>query len=114
MTKLAAGDKAPAFKLANQDDKAVSLADFKGKKVIVYFYPAAATPGCTKQACDFQENLNVFKKAGFEVVGVSPDAPAKLAKFKTNEGEEWYIECVERRFVLNSAMVDVGACFRTV
>jgi peroxiredoxin Q/BCP len=86
MTKLAAGDKAPAFKLSNQDDKTVSLADFKGKKVIVYFYPAAATPGCTKQACDFQENLNVFKKAGFEVVGVSPDAPAKLAKFKTNEG----------------------------
>ncbi len=86
MTKLAAGDKAPAFKLSNQDDKSVSLADFKGKKVIVYFYPAAATPGCTKQACDFQENLNVFKKAGFEVVGVSPDAPTKLAKFKTNEG----------------------------
>jgi peroxiredoxin Q/BCP len=86
MTELKTGSKAPAFKLMNQDEKAVSLADFKGKKVIVYFYPAASTPGCTKQACDFQENMNVLKKAGYSVVGISPDAPAKLAKFRKNEG----------------------------
>ena len=86
MTELKTGSKAPAFKLKNQDDVAVSLADFKGKKVIVYFYPAASTPGCTKQACDFQENMNVLKKAGYQVVGVSPDAPAKLTKFRKNEG----------------------------
>ena len=86
MTELKTGSKAPAFKLKNQDDVAVSLADFKGKKVIVYFYPAASTPGCTKQACDFQENMNVLKKAGYQVVGVSPDAPAKLNKFRKNEG----------------------------
>ena len=86
MTELKTGSKAPAFKLKNQDDAAVSLADFKGKKVIVYFYPAASTPGCTKQACDFQENMNVLKKAGYQVVGVSPDAPTKLTKFRKNEG----------------------------
>ena len=86
MTELKTGSKAPAFKLKNQDEATVSLADFKGKKVIVYFYPAASTPGCTKQACDFQENMNVLKKAGYSVVGISPDAPAKLTKFRKAEG----------------------------
>jgi len=86
MTTLATGSKAPAIKLKNQDEELVSLAEFKGKKVIVYFYPAASTPGCTKQACDFQENMSVLKKAGYVVLGVSPDAPAKLTKFRKNEG----------------------------
>ena len=86
MTTLTSGSKAPAFKLLNQDEATVSLADFKGKKVIVYFYPAASTPGCTKQACDFQENMNVLKKAGYVVVGISPDSPAKLIKFRKAEG----------------------------
>lgn len=79
--RLEPGNKAPEFSLPNQDEKAVKLAGFAGKKVIVYFYPAAATPGCTKEACDFEESLNVFKKSGYEVVGISPDKPAKLAKF---------------------------------
>jgi len=86
MTTLTTGSKAPAFKLLNQDEASVSLADFKGKKVIVYFYPAASTPGCTKQACDFQENMNVLKKAGYAVVGISPDSPVKLTKFRKAEG----------------------------
>jgi len=86
MTTLSTGSKAPAFKLNNQDDASVSLADYKGKKVIVYFYPAASTPGCTKQACDFQENMSVLKKAGYVVLGISPDAPTKLTKFRKNEG----------------------------
>ena len=86
MTTLTIGSKAPAIKLKNQDDEFVSLADFKGKKVIVYFYPAASTPGCTKQACDFQDNMSVLKKAGYVVLGVSPDAPAKLTKFRKAEG----------------------------
>ncbi len=86
MTTLTTGSKAPAIKLKNQDDEFVSLAEFKGKKVIVYFYPAASTPGCTKQACDFQENMSVLKKAGYVVLGVSPDAPAKLTKFRKAEG----------------------------
>ena len=82
LERLEAGAKAPAFKVIDQDGKKVSLADYKGHKVILYFYPAAATPGCTKEACDFNDNLNPFKKAGYTVLGISPDAPEKLAKFK--------------------------------
>jgi peroxiredoxin Q/BCP len=82
---LKVGSTAPAFKLKNQDEKPVSLADFKGKKVIVYFYPAASTPGCTTQACDFRDNINSLKSAGFTVLGISPDEPAKLKKFKDKE-----------------------------
>jgi peroxiredoxin Q/BCP len=84
-TRLEAGNTAPSFTLPDQDGKDISLSDFAGKKVILYFYPAAATPGCTKEACDFNDNLNFFKKAGFTVLGVSPDAPEKLAKFKKAE-----------------------------
>ena len=83
--KLVAGAKAPNFEILNQDGKSVSLADYKGQKVIIYFYPAASTPGCTKEACDFNDNLNPFKKAGYTVLGISPDAPAKLLKFKENQ-----------------------------
>ena len=83
--KLEEGAKAPSFKVLDQDGKKVSLADYKGHKVILYFYPAAATPGCTKEACDFNDNLNPFKKAGYTVLGISPDAPSKLLKFKENQ-----------------------------
>ena len=79
--RLESGAKAPAFSLPNQNEKAITLESFAGKKAIVYFYPAAATPGCTKEACDFEESLNVFTAAGYSVVGVSPDLPKKLAKF---------------------------------
>lgn len=83
--KLEEGVKAPSFKVVDQDGKKVSLTDFKGHKVILYFYPAASTPGCTKEACDFNDNLNPFKKAGYTVLGISPDAPSKLLKFKENQ-----------------------------
>jgi thioredoxin-dependent peroxiredoxin len=83
--RLETGAKAPAFTLPNQDSKAVTLASLAGKKAIVYFYPAAATPGCTKEACDFEESLNVFTAAGYSVVGISPDKPAKLAKFVADQ-----------------------------
>jgi peroxiredoxin Q/BCP len=83
--RLDEGSKAPGFKVLDQDGKKVSLADFKGHKVILYFFPAASTPGCTKEACDFNDNLNPFKKAGYTVLGISPDAPAKLLKFKENQ-----------------------------
>lgn len=85
-TRLEAGDKAPAFSLEDADGNTVSLADYRGRKLIVYFYPAASTPGCTKQACDFRDNLRVLNKAGLDVVGISPDKPAKLAKFRNAEG----------------------------
>jgi peroxiredoxin Q/BCP len=82
---LEVGDKAPAFSLPDADGHTVSLADYRGRKVIVYFYPAASTPGCTKQACDFRDSLSELNDAGLDVVGVSPDKPEKLAKFRDNE-----------------------------
>ncbi|MBF6147049.1 thioredoxin-dependent thiol peroxidase [Nocardia nova] len=83
--KLGPGDPAPDFTLPDADGKPVSLADYRGRKVIVYFYPAANTPGCTKQACDFRDNLTELNEAGLDVIGISPDKPAKLAKFRDNE-----------------------------
>lgn len=79
------GDKAPGFTLKNQDEKEVSLASFAGQKVVVYFYPAAATPGCTTQACEIRDNINSLKSAGYTVLGISPDQPGKLKKFKDKE-----------------------------
>lgn len=84
-TRLEVGAKAPAFSLDDADGNTVSLADYRGRKLIVYFYPAASTPGCTKQACDFRDNLRELNKAGLDVVGISPDKPAKLAKFRDAE-----------------------------
>jgi len=84
--RLAVGDKAPAFSLPDADGNTVKLSDFKGRKVIVYFYPAASTPGCTKQACDFRDSLAPLNEAGLDVIGISPDKPAKLAKFRDAEG----------------------------
>ncbi|MBW1603169.1 thioredoxin-dependent thiol peroxidase [Streptomyces sp. JJ66] len=83
--RLQPGDTAPAFTLPDADGQQVSLADYSGRKVIVYFYPAALTPGCTKQACDFTDNLQLLADAGYEVIGVSPDKPEKLAKFREQE-----------------------------
>ncbi|MFI6205283.1 thioredoxin-dependent thiol peroxidase [Streptomyces sp. NPDC051041] len=83
--RLTPGDVAPAFTLPDADGTEVSLADHRGRKVIVYFYPAALTPGCTKQACDFTDNLELLAGAGYDVIGVSPDKPEKLAKFRDQE-----------------------------
>lgn len=80
--QLEAGDKAPAFDLVDDTNTTVSLSDYAGKKVIVYFYPRANTPGCTKEACDFQNNLSLLKDAGISIVAISPDKPAKLADFR--------------------------------
>ena len=83
--RLQPGDVAPDFTLPDADGTDVSLADHKGRKVIVYFYPAALTPGCTKQACAFTDNLELLAGAGYDVIGISPDAPEKLAKFRDKE-----------------------------
>jgi peroxiredoxin Q/BCP len=83
--RLAPGDTAPDFTLPDADGNDVALASHKGRKVIVYFYPAALTPGCTKQACDFTDNLDVLAAAGYDVIGISPDKPEKLAKFREKE-----------------------------
>ena len=85
MTRLAPGDAAPAFTLPDADGKPVSLADFAGNRVVVYFYPAAMTPGCTTQACDFRDSLDSLAAAGVTVLGISPDKPEKLAKFRDRD-----------------------------
>ena len=83
--RLSPGDEAPDFTLPDSEGKDVSLHDFRGESVVVYFYPAASTPGCTKQACDFRDNLAELNDAGYRVIGVSPDTQAKLAKFAETE-----------------------------
>jgi XTP/dITP diphosphohydrolase len=84
--RLAPGDQAPDFTLPDADGHQVSLSSFRGQRVIVYFYPAAMTPGCTKEACDFRDNLADLNHAGIAVLGISPDQPAKLARFRDKEG----------------------------
>lgn len=82
LKKLDSGDKAPDFTLPNHDGSKLKLSSLKGQKVIVYFFPAALTPGCTKEATDFNSNLKALAKAGYEVIGISPDSVAKMAKFQ--------------------------------
>lgn len=84
-SKLAAGDTAPTFSMPDKDGNTVSLADFAGKKVILYFYPAASTPGCTTQACDFRDNMASLQAEGYHVLGVSKDDLPKLQKFADEE-----------------------------
>ena len=84
--RLSAGDVAPAFALPDADGHLVSLVDYAGSRVILYAYPAAMTPGCTKQACDFRDSLDSLAAAGYQVLGLSPDQPAKLAKFRERDG----------------------------
>ncbi|KID28144.1 thioredoxin-dependent thiol peroxidase [Prauserella rugosa] len=85
-TRLEPGDKAPDFTLPDSEGREVSLSDYRGRPVVVYFYPRASTPGCTKQACDFRDNLALLGDSGYQVLGVSPDKQDKLATFAENEG----------------------------
>jgi len=84
--RLTSGDPAPDFTLRSDTGDEVTLSSLRGRKVIVYFYPAAMTPGCTKQACDFTDSLDALRAQGFEVLGISPDKPEKLAKFRARDG----------------------------
>jgi len=84
-TRLSPGDTAPEFSLPDADGAVHSLSDLHGRKAIVYFYPAASTPGCTKEACDFRDSLVPLQAAGYAVLGISPDGPAALAKFREAE-----------------------------
>jgi thioredoxin-dependent peroxiredoxin len=83
--RLQPGDPAPDFTLTSDTGEQVSLSGLRGRKVIVYFYPAAMTPGCTKQACDFTDSLDALRGEGYEVLGISPDKPEKLAKFRERD-----------------------------
>ena len=84
-TRLEPGTKAPSFTLEDYTGQQYSLADYAGHKVILYFYPKASTPGCTKEACDFRDNLASLKSLGYVVLGISPDKPAALEKFTAKE-----------------------------
>jgi thioredoxin-dependent peroxiredoxin len=85
-TRLKPGDAAPDFTLPDADGQEVTLSSLRGQRVIIYFYPAAMTPGCTKQACDFRDSKRDLSDAGYAVLGISPDRPAKLAKFRERDG----------------------------
>jgi peroxiredoxin Q/BCP len=83
--RLEPGDAAPDFSLPTDSGGTLSLSDLRGQRVVLYAYPAAMTPGCTKQACDFRDSLGALTAAGYTVVGISPDSPAKLAKFRDRD-----------------------------
>ena len=101
-TRLSPGDNAPDFTLHSDTGEQVSLADLRGRKVIVYFYPNAMTPGCTTQACDFSDSLSSLEAAGYAVVGISPNDPAKLAKFRARDGLTITLASDEDRSVMNA------------
>jgi peroxiredoxin Q/BCP len=84
-SRLEPGAPAPDFTLTSDTGEQVSLSGLRGRKVIVYFYPAAMTPGCTKQACDFTDSLDALRAEGYEVLGISPDKPEKLGKFRERD-----------------------------
>lgn len=102
MTRLEPGQQAPDWTLPDADGKQVSLGDYAGRKLIIYFYPAAMTPGCTKQACDFRDNLAVLQGHGYAVVGISPDSPDKLAEFTDKESLTFPVLADEDKAVLTA------------
>ena len=100
--RLAPGDAAPDFTLPDADGNEVSLSSLRGQRVVVYFYPAAMTPGCTTQACDFRDSLASLAAAGVAVLGISPDGPAKLAKFRDRDGLNFPLLSDQKREVLEA------------
>lgn len=102
MTTLAPGDAAPDFTLPDPDGTPVSLSSLKGQKVVVYFYPAASTPGCTKQACDFRDNIASLQGAGYQVLGISPDTLEKQRRFRDEEHVPYPLLCDPSKEVLEA------------
>jgi peroxiredoxin Q/BCP len=100
--RLSPGDAAPEFTLPTDNGDQLTLKDLRGRKVILYAYPAAMTPGCTTQACDFRDSLGSLQAAGFEVVGISPDKPAKLAKFRERDAITFPLVSDEDKSVLTA------------
>jgi peroxiredoxin Q/BCP len=98
--RLSPGDTAPEFALTTDDGSTLKLSDLRGTKVILYAYPAAMTPGCTKQACDFRDSLASLTASGYRVVGISPDKPAKLAKFRERDALTFPLVADEDKSVL--------------
>jgi thioredoxin-dependent peroxiredoxin len=102
MATLSTGDKAPEFTLPDPDGNDVSLSDFRGQKVVLYAYPAASTPGCTTQACDFRDNIASLQSAGYQVLGLSPDELAKQRKFRDEEQVPYPLLCDPSHEVLEA------------
>ncbi|WP_067496697.1 thioredoxin-dependent thiol peroxidase [Actinoplanes sp. TFC3] len=100
--RLSSGDPAPGFSLPTDNGDTLALKDLRGRKVILYVYPAAMTPGCTTQACDFRDNLGSLQAAGYEVVGISPDTPAKLATFRERDAITFPLVSDEDKSVLTA------------
>ncbi|HEX6870025.1 MAG TPA: thioredoxin-dependent thiol peroxidase [Micromonosporaceae bacterium] len=101
-SRLSPGDPAPAFTLPTDTGTTLSLADLKGKRVILFAYPAAMTPGCTTEACDFRDSLSALTAAGYQIVGISPDKPEKLAKFRDKEALTYPLVSDEDKSVLTA------------
>lgn len=99
---LEAGDTAPEFSLVDQHGETRSLADYRGKRVVLFVYPAAMTPGCTKEACDFRDSIEPLRAAGYEVLGLSPDTPEKQAKFAERDGLDYPLLSDPERDVLTA------------
>ena len=102
MATLSTGDKAPEFTLPDPDGKDVSLSDYRGQKVVLYAYPAASTPGCTTQACDFRDNIASLQSAGYQVLGLSPDNLDKQRKFRDDEQVPYPLLCDPSHEVLEA------------
>ncbi len=102
MTRLVPGDPAPDFTLDSDEGKSVSLSDYAGSRLLLYAYPAAMTPGCTTQACDFRDSLAPFHDAGIKIVGLSPDSPEKLAEFRDLENLDFPLLSDPSKEVLTS------------
>ena len=102
MTTLKTGDKAPSFKAVNQKGETVSLGDFKGKKVLLFFYPKASTPGCTAEACNLRDNYQAFQSKGFEVIGVSADTEKKQLNFSEKNNLPFHLLADTDKDVINA------------
>jgi len=102
MTTLQIGDKAPDFQSINQDETSVSLSDFSGKKLVLFFYPKASTPGCTLEACNLSENYSLFVAQGYDVLGVSADSPKRQSNFKSKYEFPYDLLADEDKSVINA------------
>lgn len=105
MTTLKAGDKAPDFSVLNQDENTVSLSDFKGKKLVLFFYPKASTPGCTAEACNLRDNIDRFRESGYEILGASADSPKRQLNFKNKYELPYDLLADEDHKLLNAFQV---------
>jgi peroxiredoxin Q/BCP len=105
MTSLKVGDKAPDFSILNQDEQTVSLSDFAGKKLVLFFYPKASTPGCTAEACNLRDNVDRFRASGYEILGASADSPKRQKNFQTKYELPYDLLADEDHTLLNAFQV---------